>query len=110
MLERARAWLRSLRMVAATAGPGALLDGLRHRRELRRVTRALHYPRFASALLLAHELGVFEALARGAGTADAVAAACGIGAAPAEALLRIVESEGMVQRGPDGGFALRRFR
>jgi hypothetical protein len=50
-------------VMGALRDPAAWADGLRHRRALRRVSRALHHHRHASALLAAHDVGALRALA-----------------------------------------------
>src|SRR5262249_52086451 len=84
---------------SAGLSPTELWAQWRHRGEMRRVQRALFYHRWASALLLGHELKLFAALERPA-TVEEAARAVRIQPRAAEALLRVLESqERVVRRG-----------
>jgi hypothetical protein len=72
-----------------------------------RLQKSLFYHRWASALLLAHELGLFDRLAERPRTAAELASTA-LNANGAEALLRVLEAEGLVER-RDGRFALTTF-
>jgi hypothetical protein len=73
----------------------------RHRAAFKRLHKALFYHRYATAVLLAHEIGVFEALDRPRSVAE-VAESCGIHERAADALLRILASQEMIDRGDHG--------
>lgn len=100
--------VRSVRASGALEDPLAALSHFRHRHALSRLTRALFYHRWTTALLLAHELGVFDALQRGPRTADELAADCHTHARSAEAILRILESQRLLAS-RDGRFELTPF-
>ena len=87
-----------VRAAAAAQGPRAVFARWQHRHAMARVERALFYQRFASALLLGHDAGLLEALAKGPRTAAEVAATCKIRPAAADTLLRVLESEGLLTR------------
>ena len=90
--------LHLLRATGMLGRPALLLAQLRARRGARRLQRALFYHRYATAALLAHEAGVFEALAGRPLSPDELARACDLRPRAAAALLRILESEGTVAR------------
>lgn len=75
---------------------------LRHFRDYRRVDRALFYHRFAAHLLLSYRLGIFDALGDEIRGVDEVCDRCDIDEAAARNLLRILQSQGFVQRSGDG--------
>jgi hypothetical protein len=88
---------RTMWRVGAFARPLDALEQLRHRQAFQRVQKALFYQRWATALLAAHELGLFDRLAAGPASAAELAAATGAHAAALEALLRILEAEHLVR-------------
>jgi len=90
--------LHTLWATGMLAEPRLLASQLRHRGALARMHRALFYHRFATALLLGHEVGLFDALRAAPATAAELAARCGLAPRAAEQLLRILEAEGMVER------------
>ncbi len=100
--------LRTLWTTGALAEPRALAAQLRHRALLGRIHKALFYHRYTTALLLGHEVGLFEALRGGPMTAAQLATTCALGPGAAEQLLRILEAEGMLAR-RDGRFQLSGF-
>lgn len=69
----------------------------RHFRDYQRIDRALFYHRFTATLLLAHRLGIFDVLRGEPSTASAVAHKCDIGEKTAHNLLRILESQELVE-------------
>jgi hypothetical protein len=89
--------LRTMWSMGAFARPLELVADWRHREAFRRVQRALFYQRWASALLLAHQVRLFDALTTPRTVAEA-AAACGVHVRAAEALLRVLESQRLVRR------------
>ncbi len=95
--KRAEA-VRVMAALGVFSDPVKLMKQWRHRVEFQRLQKALFYHRYATALLIAHEVGVFEALAEKPLTAEECAADLKIAARAAEALLRILESEGAVVR------------
>ncbi len=90
--------LRLLRATGVLGRPALLIAQLRARRGAQRLQRALFYHRYATAALLAHEAGVFEALAGHALVPDELARACDLRPRAAAALLRILESQEIVVR------------
>lgn len=94
---------RLLYDASALGDLGPLYDHWRHRRDLGRVRKALFHHRLATALLLAHEVRLFEALGDGAAAAE-VAARAGLHPRAADTLLRILEAAGLVVR-RGAGFA-----
>lgn len=92
-LRRPFETLRTIWSVGAFSRPHELYSQWRHRSEFARVRRALFYHRWTSALLLGHELRLFDALAQTPLTAEEAAAATKIHARAAEAILRVLESE-----------------
>ena len=89
--------------VGALAQPLEALRHLRHRAQFERLQKSLFYHRYASAILLAHELGLFERIAAGRAPTDGRLNANGI-----DALTRVLESEGLLRRAGDR-FALTPF-
>src|SRR5262249_51853327 len=89
--------LRTMWSLGAFARPLELVADWRHREAFRRVQRALFYQRWASALLLAHQVRLFDALTTPRTVVEA-AVACGVRARAAEALLRVLESQRLVRR------------
>ena len=82
---------------------------IRHFEEYRQIDRALFYHRYASTLLMAHELGIFQALEDGepeGATPDEVASGCDMDAAAAHKLLRLLESQRFVDN-RDGRYRAR---
>ena len=78
--------------------PARLYKLLRHRREFSRVNKALLYHRFATALFVAVELGVFEALLDGPQSSAAHAERCEAHPEAIRTLLRILEAQDWVSR------------
>jgi len=78
--------------------PDRLYKLLRHRREFSRVNKALFYHRFATALFVAVELGVFEALLDGPQSSAALAERCEAHPEAIRTLLRILEAQDWVSR------------
>lgn len=100
--------LRTLWRVGAFARPLEALEQFRHRHQFLRLQKSLFYHRYASAMLLAHELGVFDRLAERARTPAELADGA-LNGNGAEALLRVLEAEGLLARDGSGRFALTRF-
>jgi hypothetical protein len=100
--------LRTLWRVGAFARPLEALEQFRHRHQFMRLQKSLFYHRYASALLLAHELGIFDRLAERARTPAELADGT-LNPNGADALLRVLEAEGLLARDGDGRFALTRF-
>ena len=99
--ERVKEQASRFRLMWALGGfskPFALVDIWRHRYSFARVQKAFFYHRYATALLLAHELGVLDELAHGARTVPTVAASLGLHERAVDAVLRILESEGFAVR------------
>jgi acetylserotonin N-methyltransferase len=90
--------LQALWNVGAFAHPLDLVSQWRHRNAFQRVQRALFWQRWASALLLGHELKLYDVLAERPRTVDEAAAACGVHPRGADALLRVLESQGLLAR------------
>lgn len=107
-VRRPAAALWTLWATGLLAEPRAVAARLRHRAALSRLQKALFYHRYATALLLGHEVGLFEALRAGPRTPGEVAAACGVLPRAAEQLLRILEAEGALERA-GARFGLSRF-
>jgi hypothetical protein len=106
--RRLRQPLEILRTLwSAGFGPEELWAQWRHRAAMRRVQRSLFYHRWASALLLAHELGLFDAL-RQPLTVEEAARAASVHPRAAEALLRVLESQELVTRAA-GRYSLTEF-
>jgi hypothetical protein len=102
---RVRRSVRTARALWATGAlrkPAELVDRWRHRQPFQRLQKALFYHRYAAALLLGHELGLYDLLAAGPRGAAAVAEACAIHPRAAEAMLRILEAEGLLERTGEG--------
>ena len=78
--------------------PDRLYKLLRHRREFSRVSKALFYHRFATALFVAVELGVFEALLESPQSSGELAERCKAHPEAIRTLLRILESQDWVSR------------
>src|SRR5262245_38127839 len=93
-LRRPVETLRTLWSLGAFSRPRELVAQWRHRAAFARLQRALFYHRWASALLLAHELRLFEALAAAPLSVEKTARATTIHPRAADALLRVLESEG----------------
>jgi hypothetical protein len=96
-LRRPVETLTTLWSTGAFARPIELVSQWRHRDDFRRVQRALFYQRWANALLLAHQVRLFDALTAER-TVDELARACALQPRAVEALLRVVESQGLVAR------------
>jgi len=92
---------RTLRASGALDSPSALLKSLQFRQPLQRVTRSFHDYRWATALLLAHELGIFSLLAKRSHSPAEAAAALGAHTRSTEALMRILEAERLLVRRGD---------
>lgn len=100
-LDRARerlATIRGLFVKNPVRQIGRILSVLRHFEDYREIDRALFYHRWASNLLVAWELGVFDALLEGPTTADELAADCDIESQAARNLLSILASQQLVER------------
>lgn len=100
-LRKAARRLQMLWAMGVTSDPIALARQWRHRRAFAQLQRSLFYHRYASAVLLGHEIGIFDALAAPTGSprdSGHIASACEIDPRAAEALARILESEGMLER------------
>jgi hypothetical protein len=78
--------------------PARLYKLLRHRREFSRVNKALFYHRFATALFVAVELGVFKQLLVSGQSSAELAERCGAHPEAVRTLLRILESQDWVHR------------
>src|SRR5690242_4066894 len=89
--------VQTLWHVGAFARPLDALAQLRHRHAFQRVQKALFYQRWATALLAAHELGVFDRLSEGPATVGELARATSAHAAALAALLRILEAQQLVR-------------
>lgn len=100
--------MRTLWRVGAFARPLDALEQFKHRHQFLRLQKSLFYHRWASALLLAHEIGLFDRLAERPRTAAELADGR-IAVNGADALLRVLESERLVARDGDGRFALTDF-
>lgn len=102
-----RRLLRPLRLARLAWVTGALSDPtlfakrLRFGDELARVGRSLYHFRAATALLLAHELGLFRELTGGAKREADVARKLGLHRRSLEALARILESQDLLRRRGD---------
>ena len=99
--ERVKEQANRFRLMWALGGfskPLALIDHWRHRYSFFRVQKAFLYHRYATALLLAHEIGVLDQLAQGARSAASLADVLDVHERAAEAILRILESEGFTIR------------
>lgn len=99
--ERVRRPVDAIRTLWATGAfrdPKTLMTQFRHRSSVKRMTRALFYHRYATATLLGVEAGVYDALATGPMNHRELAEACDINPRGADALLRILESQGAVIR------------
>lgn len=83
---------------ALRQSPVRLLKLLRHRREFSRVSKALFYHRFATALFVAVELGVFEALLESAQSSAQLAERCDANPEAIRTLVRILEAQDWVSR------------
>ena len=92
--------LSKLRMFGSVAfkEPAAVMSRWRHRKAYARMNRAFFYQRYATAILLGSQLGVYAALGEKPQTAEELAKQCGIRPGAASALLRILESEGLLKR------------
>jgi hypothetical protein len=97
-LRRPVETLQTMWAVGAFARPLEAFEQWRHRAAFLRMQKALFYQRWAQALLLAHEVGMYDRLVERALPADELARACGIAPNGALALLRVLESEGLVAR------------
>lgn len=102
-----RRLVRPLRLARLAWVTGALSDPtlfvkrVRFGDELARVGRSLYHFRAATALLLAHELGLFRELTGGAKREADVAEKLGLDPRSLEALSRILESQDLVRRKGD---------
>jgi len=108
MERRLRDHLGTLRMLHSTgmlSDPRKLLEQLRHRRPAARIHGSLLQFRHAMSLLLGQRLGAFDALDGATLDFEQLAGALGIHQRSAEALARILEAEGVVER-RDGGYRL----
>ncbi len=90
--------LRTMWAIGLFERPVELLSQWRHRVTFARLQKAFFYHRYATAVLLGHEIGLFEALSESRLTADEAAQKTGIHPRAALALLRILESEGFVSQ------------
>lgn len=88
--------LRTMWAIGLFERPGELLSQWRHRATFARLQKAFFYHRYATAVLLGHEIGLFEALSAGPLTSEEAAEKTGVHFRAALALLRILESEGFV--------------
>jgi hypothetical protein len=93
--------VRTLWDAGAARDPELLLVWLRNRPTWHRVQRALFYHRFASAILLAHDAGLFDQLRAGPASADEIAERIGWQPRAADALLRILHAERLLVRDGD---------
>ncbi len=100
--------LRTLWTTGLLSEPEVLASQLRHRAPLTRTHKALFHHRYATALLLGHEAGLFEALRDGPRSAEELAARCDLLPRAAEQLLRILEAQGALSRAA-GRYALTPF-
>ena len=78
--------------------PRGLAAQWKHRNEFAKLQKSLFYHRYANAILLGHSHGVFDALEQGAKTADEISGSCQLTPRAAEAQLRILHAQGMVER------------
>lgn len=109
--ERVRRPVDAIRTLWATGAfrdPSTLLTQWRHRHSLKKLTRALFYHRYATATLLGVEAGVYDALLGRPMTPGELSDACDLNPRGADALLRILESQGAVVRS-GGRYALTDF-
>lgn len=90
-------WL-TLVHIGELRNPATLLRRWLHRREFAELQRALMYHRYTTAVLQAHELGLFDALQAGPLGTEALAGRTGIRPHAAEAMLRILTAQGFVRR------------
>lgn len=97
-IRRGAETVRVMAALGVFSDPLKLVKQWRHRAEFQRLQKALFYHRYASALLLANEVGLFAALEKGGRTIEQTAGELGVNPRAAEALLRILESEGAVER------------
>lgn len=88
--------------LGAFSKPRELLEQWRHRVGFMKLQKSLFYHRYASAVLLAHEVGIFDALKDGPLSFQQVGSKCQIHPRSAEALVRIVESQGLAKRRAEG--------
>ncbi|MFU8802279.1 MAG: hypothetical protein ACNA8W_00580, partial [Bradymonadaceae bacterium] len=77
---------------------GKILISLRHGPTLFELQRALFYHRYATAVLMAYRLGVFEALDAGPRPLSDLARICGMHPEAAASLVRILEAQNLVER------------
>ena len=77
------------------------MEQWRQREPLIRLQKSLFYQRYATAVLLAHRVGVFDALAAGPATSAELANRCQLRNRSADALLRILHAQGYVDRDAD---------
>jgi hypothetical protein len=89
--------IRTLWTVGAFDKPLEALEQFRHRHQFMRLQKSLFYHRYASALLIAHELGLFDRL-RERPLSAAELADDRLNANGADALLRVLEAEGLLER------------
>jgi hypothetical protein len=87
--------LNSLVATGLLSDPFVIANQWRYRRPIFRVQKSLLYHRYATALLLAHEVGLLEALAERDHTVQTAARACRLKPRAADSLLRILVSEGI---------------
>lgn len=103
-----------LEQVEAAWATGLLSDPFwlarqwRHRRPFLRLQKALFYHHWVTALLLGHEIGLYNVLGKGPRDLAGVARACGVHTRAADQLLRILIAEGLVKQ-RDGKYALTKF-
>lgn len=99
--------MRFVEQVEAAWSTGLLSDPFwlarqwRHRRPFLRLQKALLYHRWVTALLLGHEIGLFNVLGKGPRDVAGVARACHIHPRAADQLLRILRAEGLVKKSED---------
>ena len=99
--DRVKEQANQFRLMWALGGfskPFALIDHWRHRYSFARIQKAFLYHRYATALLLAHDIGLLSQLAQGAQSVTELAAALDMHERATEAIVRILESEGFTVR------------
>lgn len=105
--ETAEQWRSRLAMLrgALIKNPveqlGRIASVVRFLDTYRQVDRALFYHRYATALMLAHNLGVFDRLRDRALTVEQLAGRCEMEVSAARTLVRILESQNLVRREGD---------
>ena len=95
-------WLSQVRSLVATGAlfqPQELLRRARFHREFAAIDKALFFHRYATILFLAQRHGLLDALSRETQSVANIAERIKLDAEPVETMLRILESQGWVDRG-----------